>query len=154
MAAAVCAGMHQGMRMQAGTYFMVSDYPDGPYTFSANPLLLGSGLDRQESWQGPGSKNRRQMAHIFTYEFKNAFANLKEIVRSEDGGLELKYFPAIEKLTCDNPRVLCEPKHIEGSGPSDGRISKLDLKRHCHLWRMHVNGLRSAARRKSRKLYP
>lgn len=113
-----------GMRWHAsgyedagGTYFMVSDYPDGPYTFSANPLLLGSGLDRQESWAGRAAKIDGKWLIYSHMSSKNAFANLKEIVRSEDGGLELKYFPAIEKLIFDNPRVLCEPKHIEGSGP-------------------------------------
>lgn len=113
-----------GMRWHAsgyedagGTYYMVSDNPDGPYTYTASPLLLGSGSDRQESWAGRAAKIDGKWLIYSHMSSQRAFANLKEIVQSGDGGLELKYFPAIEKLICDEPRVLSEPKHIEGSGP-------------------------------------
>ena len=113
-----------GMRWHAsgyedggGTYYMVANNPDGPFRYTANPMLLGSGNDRQESWAGRAAKIDGKWLMYSHMSAKNAFANLKEIVRSEDGGLELKYFPAMEKLICVEPMKLHEPKHIEGSGP-------------------------------------
>jgi len=113
-----------GMRWHAsgyedagGTYYMVADNPDGPYTYTADPLLLGSGCDRQESWAGRAAKIDGKWLIYSHMSSQRAFANLKEIVQAGDGSLELRYFPAIEKLICDGPRVLSKPKHIEGSGP-------------------------------------
>lgn len=113
-----------GMRWHAsgyedcgGTYYLVADNPDGPYHYTKNPLLLGSGYDRQESWAGRAAQIDGKWLIYSHMSSRNAFANLKEIVQSEDGGLELKYFPAVERLICAEPKALHMPVRIEGSGP-------------------------------------
>ena len=80
-----------------GTYYMTADDPDGPYKFDDHPLLLGAGGDRQESWAGRAVKIGGKWLLYSHLSGSTAFANIKEIVQTPDGGLALKYYPAIEK---------------------------------------------------------
>jgi len=121
-----------GMRWHAsgyedcgGTYYLVSDSPDGPFTYTANPLLLGSGLDRQESWAGRAAYIDGKWLIYSHMSSKTAFANLKEIVQTEDGSLDLKYFPAMEKLAIGEPAVIKSAERVQG--PSGGMRGWSDM---------------------------
>ncbi len=105
-----------GYEDSGGTYYLAADTPDGPFTYTKNPLLLGSGCDRQESWAGRAAYIDGKWLIYSHMSSKNAFANLKEIVQSEDGGLELKYFPAIENLACAKPLHITTAERVKGSG--------------------------------------
>jgi len=81
-----------------GIYYMVADDPDGPYKLSDSPLLLGAGGDRQESWAGRAVKIGGKWLLYSHMSGSTAFANIKEIAQTPDGGLKLIYYPLIEKL--------------------------------------------------------
>lgn len=112
-----------GMRWHAsgyedcgGTYYLVSDSPDGPYTYTANPLLLGSGYDRQESWAGRVTKLDGKYIIYSHMSSKTAFANLKEVVQLSDGSLGLRYLPVMDKLATAEPQMLTQFVRISGTG--------------------------------------
>ena len=101
----------------AGTYYLVADDPDGPYTFTENPLLLGAGCDQQESWAG-----RVVMVHGVPYIYSHftnptAINSMKKIVQTEDGGLKCVYDDALEKLAVGEPEKITKSEHF--SDPSD-----------------------------------
>jgi len=100
-----------------GTYYMAADHPDGPYYFTANPLLLGAGCDRQEGWAGRAAQIDGKWLMVSHTSSKTTLANFKEIVQTEDGGLELRYFPAIENLAVGEPRRVNDFEKKEGKGP-------------------------------------
>jgi len=87
-----------GYEDSSGMYYMVAENPDGPYELNENPFLLGSGGDRQASWAGRAIKVDGRWLLYSHMSGETAFANIKEIVQTPDGGLELRYFPAFDKL--------------------------------------------------------
>lgn len=97
----------------AGTYYMVSDHPDGPYRFTKSPLLLGAGGNQQESWAG-----RVVMVNGEPYIYSHmtnptGIASFKRIVQTEDGGLKCVYDYSLELLKKEEPRILTEVCHEE-----------------------------------------
>ena len=95
----------------AGTYYMVSDSPDGPFEFTENPLLLGAGCDSQESWAGRAAV-LQGIPYIYSHFTKPMAVNsLKKIVQTEDGGLKCVYDSAIEKLAVGEPQKIERAEH-------------------------------------------
>ena len=97
---------NSGRTDTAGTYYMVSDNPDGPYAFTASPLLLGAGGDQQESWAG-----RIVMVNGEPYIYSHmtnptGISSFKRIVQTEDSGLKCVYDYSLELLKKEVPRAL------------------------------------------------
>lgn len=115
-----------GYEDSSGMYYMIADDPDGPYVLNENPLLLGAGCDRQASWAGRAIKIDDKWLLYSHMSGITAFANIKEIVRTPDGGLELKYFPVFDKLIDGKPilidRVACVPNDLGIWASTDGAI--------------------------------
>src|SRR5205823_9431686 len=90
----------------AGTYYAVADAPEGPYEWPADPLLIGSGHDRQGPWAARTLEHDGgQLLYHHVTAARPAFGSLKRIRARADGTLYLEYFPAIESLEVGNALV-------------------------------------------------
>lgn len=95
-----------GYEDSSGMYYMVADDPDGPYVLNDRPLLLGAGGDRQASWAGRTIKIGGKWLLYSHMSGITSFANIKEIVQTPDGGLELRYYPVFDKLINGEPVLI------------------------------------------------
>ena len=85
-----------------GTFYMVSDFFDGPYEFPADPLLigvahgnLGAYVARSIEYQG----GRLLYHHVGDCDItRTAWGTPKLICANSDGTLQLEYFPSLAKL--------------------------------------------------------
>jgi beta-fructofuranosidase len=111
-----------------GTFYMIGDSYEGPFTLPADPLLIGSGNRRFEGYVGrtiPFEGGRLLYHHIAAD--RSTVGAPKRIQVRKDGGLWAGYMPVLEKL---ETKIICDSIHsIPHSNINDpGRWVKQDNK--------------------------
>jgi len=106
-----------------GSFYMVGDRYEGPYTLPEDSLLIGSGYGKRDACCARTIEYHGQRLLCYHIDAKRPTWGAPKIIRArDDGGLWLQYFPLLEKL--ETGVIYSSLNDIPTDGPPDRGVWK------------------------------